>query len=69
MPHEIPLFTFQVLAHHKHSAYAPTLMCADEEEDRFYDDFDQIIRQTPLSDKLVILGDFNAREGKQLYIL
>ena len=68
MPHQIPLFTFQVLAHHQHSAYAPTLMCADEEEDRFYDDFDQIIKQTPLSDKLVILGDFNAREGKQLYI-
>lgn len=43
-------------------------MCADEEEDRFYDDFDQIIKQTPLSDKLVILWAFNAREGKQLYI-
>lgn len=68
MPYEIPLFTFQVLAHHQHTAYAPALMCADEEEDRFYDDFDKIIRQTPLSDKLVILGDFNAREGKQLYL-
>ena len=35
---------------------------------RFYDDFNQIIRQKPLSHKLVILGDFNARVEKQLYI-
>ena len=30
-------------------------------KDRFYEDLEQIIRQTPVSGKLVILGDFNAR--------
>ena len=43
------------------SAYALTLTSPDDAKEQFYEQFDQDIRSTPLSDKLVILGDFNAR--------
>ena len=33
----------------------------DELKDKFYDDLDSIISATPLTDKLILLGDFNAR--------
>ena len=46
------------------SAYAPTLTSSDEVKELFYKHLDQIIRSTPQSDKLVLLGDFNARVGK-----
>lgn len=46
------------------SAYAPTLTSPDEDKEQFYEHFDQVIRSTSQSDKLVVLGDFNARIGK-----
>ena len=46
------------------SAYTPTLTSPDDDKEQFYEQFDQIIRSTPPSDKLVILGDFNARVGR-----
>ena len=45
------------------SAYAPTLTSPDDAKEQFYEQFDQVIRSTPTSNKLVILGDFNARVG------
>ena len=46
------------------SAYAPILTTPDDTKEQFYEQFDQIIRSTHPSDKLVILGDFNARVGR-----
>ena len=46
------------------SAYAPTLTSLDDAKEQFHEQFDQVIRSTPPSDKLVILGDFNARVGR-----
>ena len=46
------------------SAYAPTLTSLDDAKEQFYEQFDQVIRSTPPSDKLVIIGDFNARVGR-----
>ena len=46
------------------SAYAPTLTNPDDSKEQFYEKFDQVIRSTLPSDKLVILGDFNARVGR-----
>ena len=43
---------------------APTLTSSNEEKARFDEDLDQIIRSTQPSDKLIILGDFNACVGK-----
>ena len=43
------------------SAYAPTMTNPDKTKDRFYEDLDAVISAVPASDKLIILGDFNAR--------
>ena len=46
------------------SAYAPTLMSAEEIREQFYADLDTLLRATPATDKLFLLGDFNARVGR-----
>ena len=45
------------------SAYAPTMTNPDEVKDKFYDDWDSVIPAAPRTDKLILLGDFNARVG------
>ena len=45
------------------SAYAPTMTNPDEVKDKFYDDLDSVISAAPRTDKLLLLGDFNARVG------
>ena len=45
------------------SAYAPTMTHTDESKDAFYDDLDRVLRDTRKKDKLIVLGDFNARVG------
>ena len=46
------------------SAYAPTLTNSDETKEKFSHDLDQLIRSTSPNDKLLIMGDFNARVRK-----
>ncbi len=43
--------------------YAPTLMASSDIKDEFYNQLDDLIRQFPAQDPLIILGDFNARVG------
>lgn len=45
------------------SAYAPTMTSSEEVKNKFYDDLEAQIASVPKSDKLIILGDFNARVG------
>jgi hypothetical protein len=45
------------------SAYAPTMLNADDVKDGFYEELESIITSVPQTDKLVLLGDFNARVG------
>jgi len=47
------------------SAYAPTLDKDDEVKETFYSDLDQLITATSTEDKLILLGDFNARVGQE----
>ena len=35
----------------------------DDVKDKFYDDLDSVISATPRTDKLILLGDINARVG------
>ena len=46
------------------SAYAPTLTSLDKAKEQFYENLGHLIKATPPSDKLIILGDFNIRVGK-----
>ena len=46
------------------SAYAPTMTNKDEMKDKFYEDFEYVISTVPTVDKLIILGDFNAKVGQ-----
>ncbi|XP_061714014.1 uncharacterized protein LOC133522360 [Cydia pomonella] len=46
------------------SAYAPTLTSADEAKDRFYEQLHETVRRVKSSDRLYVLGDFNARVGQ-----
>ena len=45
------------------SVNAPTMTNPDEVKDKFYNDLDDVISATPRTDKLILLGDFNARVG------
>ena len=44
------------------SAYAPTM--TDDVKDKFYEELETLISTVSQSDKLILLGDFNARVGK-----
>lgn len=43
------------------SVYAPTLQADPAEKDKFYADLRNLVRNTPADDKVIVLGDFNAR--------
>jgi len=45
------------------SVYAPTLQAELAEKDKFYSELRSLIQSTP-ADEVIILGDFNARLGK-----
>ena len=45
------------------SAYSPTMTNSDEVKFKFYEELHSAIAAVPKADKLIILGDFNARVG------
>ncbi|XP_044874489.1 uncharacterized protein LOC123371222, partial [Mauremys mutica] len=45
------------------SAYAPTMTNPDEVKDKFYEDLDALLSSVKRTDRLILLGDFNARVG------
>jgi endonuclease/exonuclease/phosphatase family metal-dependent hydrolase len=46
------------------SVYAPTLMASDTVKEQFYAELERVLAAVPARDKLVVLGDFNARVGR-----
>ena len=46
------------------SAYAPTLNAEEDAKENFYAKLDDVLSSTPKDDKIILLGDFNARVGK-----
>lgn len=53
---------------HLISVYAPTLPSSEEDKNKFYQDLRSVLRKIPPSDKVVLLGDFNARVGTEYQI-
>ena len=45
------------------SAYAPTMAQSHVVKEQFYHELSQVLDKIPLSDKVLLLGDFNARVG------
>ena len=45
------------------SAYAPTMNSPEEVKKKFYDDLNTLIKSMPIHDRLILLGNFNARVG------
>ncbi|XP_064117589.1 craniofacial development protein 2-like [Macrobrachium nipponense] len=63
------LMTFRLyLEGNKHatviSAYAPTLLAEDQTKELFYAALDTVLTAIPNEDKLMLLGDFSARVGR-----
>lgn len=50
---------------HLISIYAPTLPSPDEEKFKFYQELRSILEKIPSADKIILLGDFNARVGAE----
>jgi hypothetical protein len=48
------------------NAYAPTENATEEQKEQFYEDLNRCCDQIPKHDALLILGDFNAKIGKEL---
>ena len=46
------------------SSYAPTMAYSDEQKEQFYQSLSSVIHSVPKHDKLLLLGDFNARVGR-----
>nr|VZI48736.1 unnamed protein product [Spirometra erinaceieuropaei] len=45
------------------SAYAPPMTCSDAVRDKFYEDLHALLATVSKVDKMIVLGDFNARVG------
>jgi hypothetical protein len=46
------------------SAYAPTMAATDDEKEAFYENLNNAISAVPYKHRLFVLGDFNARVGR-----
>ena len=53
-------FSFTVI-----QAYAPTSNAEEAEDERFHEDLQDILELTPKKDVLFIIGDLNAKVGRQ----
>ena len=47
------------------SIYAPTLVATEADKDSFYDCLSAELSRVPSADKIIVLGDFNARVGAE----
>jgi exonuclease III len=50
------------------NVYAPTEEAEDEEKNKFYEDLETLCEKIPKHDTLLIVGDINAKIGKEEYL-
>ncbi|XP_049885772.1 craniofacial development protein 2-like [Pectinophora gossypiella] len=50
---------------HLVSVYAPTMTTSDEDKYQFYENLREVLQKIPACDKVILLGDFNARVGTE----
>ena len=51
------------------NVYAPTMTYTSMERESYYHELTKVVQRAPREDKLIILGDFNARLGTDSEIL
>ena len=59
------LFPRQTIQYHSNPFYTPTTNAEEAEDERFYDDLQDLVELTPKKDVLFIIGDWNAKVGSQ----
>ena len=47
------------------NVYAPTEDTTDEDKEQFYEDLQSVVNKVPKSDIAILLGDLNAKPGKE----
>ena len=47
------------------SVYAPTMANPEEDKEAFYNQLASVLSDIPRTDKLLLIGDFNARIGRE----
>jgi len=67
-PDEVPAQPGRRSHHHLFSCYAPTLAATEEDKEQFYDQLSSATNTVSFKHQLFILGDFNARVGKDFKV-
>ena len=60
-----PRQTIQITVITVIQVYAPTSNAEEAEVERFYEDLQDLLELTPIKDVLFIIGDWNAKVGRQ----
>ena len=58
-------FPRQTIQYHSNPSLYPTSNTEEAEVERFYEDLQDLLEQTPKKDILFIIGDWNAKVGSQ----
>ena len=61
---DLCLFPRQTIQYQVIQAYAPTSNAEEAEDERFYEDLQDLLELTPKKDVLFITGDWNAKIGR-----
>ena len=67
MPHPVSdrIMTMRIPLTKDRNAYAPTMTNPEENNETFYSQLKGTLRNIPSTDKLLLIGDFNARIGRE----
>ena len=58
-------FPRQIIQYHSNPVYTPTTNAEEAQDERFYDDLQDLVELIPKKDVLFMIGDWNAKVGSQ----